>query len=218
MLSEKAKLYMRVDQLRSSWGLDIGGLTNSISLVTQSPRIELEYFAFTTPGLCGVAMVGDKSDTITLNSNRTSSEQNFDCCHELMHLQLHRKLQKTFNCFSRKKPLQDSFQEWQANEGAAQFLVPYQDFIPAFVSLLPFSGPSTGVYLPGILADRYGVTTRVIEIRMDSLSYEIDQYRRGVPIDQIELLSKKQRRDRSIIPTNYAAACDFGIPWDAMIG
>ena len=174
--------------------------------------VEIIYHAFDTSGFCGAALAGDKENTIVLNTARTENEQNFDCGHELIHLVRHRHLNNgIFNCGVKK---QNSFLEWEANEGSAQFLVPYQDFIPRFISLLSDNAPG----IQYILAEHYHVTTQVINIRMSSLAYEIDQYREGTRLDCLELLSRKQRRQRGITTTCYQALCDFTLDWDSAIG
>lgn len=136
MQSEKEKLYEHVDFYRDLFGFSFDQPIKLVDVLPSDTEFDIEYCAFKTPGLCGVAMVGEKTDTIILNSNRTPAEQNFDCGHELIHLTKHRKLRESFNCFTRAKPQQNTFHEWQANEGSAQLLVPYQDFIPRFTNLL----------------------------------------------------------------------------------
>lgn len=190
MQSEKEKLYEHVDFYRDLFGIPFNQPINLVDVLACDSQFDVEYCAFKTPGLCGVAMVGEKTDTIVLNSNRTPEEQNFDCGHELIHLTKHRKLRDSFNCFTKAKPQQNSFHEWQANEGSAQFLVPYQDFIPRFANLLK----SNTAGIQYILASHYHVTTQVINIRMDSLAYEIDQYQEGTQLDHLELLSRGQRK------------------------
>ena len=108
---------------------------NAIDVILHQPFIDLEYHRFKTPGLCDIAMVDESVDTIVLNTNQSGLEQNFDCAHELVRLFKHRNIQTYFKCFTKVKPRQNTFIEWQANEGAAQFLVPYQDFIPPFHSV-----------------------------------------------------------------------------------
>ena len=218
MNSEKHNLYERVDRLRGSLHIPFNEPIDSITLIESSPRIDLEYIPFKTHGFCGIAMVGEKIDTIALNSNRTYEEQNFDGAHELMHLYQHRNITQRFNCFSIKKPQQDSFLEWQANEGAAQFLVPYQDFIPRFLDLYYSARYDEDRDLRDILADFYHVTTPVIHHRIDSLNYEIHQYERGIPLSELEILSKRQRNQRGIIDIAYNAGCDFPFYFDSIIG
>lgn len=72
--------------------------------------------------------------------------------------------------------------------------------------------------IPALLATHYHVTAQVINIRLASLAYEIDQYRAGARLDCLELLSRNQRRQRGITPTCYNALCDFELDWDSAIG
>lgn len=216
----KEGLYKQVDCVKGLAHLPVGQYPiNVIDFCSKREDYEVCFQPYKTKGLRGMLIMDPALSVIVLNSEQTHSEQNFFCTHEMMHSLFHRHEGiSAFQCFDRVRPQQDSYMEWQANEGAAQFLVPYQDFIPTFSGLLDFYGSLPDVYIPYMLAERYGVTMRVIEIRLNSLSYEIDQYRSGVPIEKVTLLSRKQQRNRGIIPTDYAAACDFGIPWDAMIG
>ena len=181
MQTEKGKLYERVDFYRNLLGIPLDQPIKLVDILSPYSQFDIEFCNFKTPGLCGVAMVGDKSDTIVLNSNRTSEEQNFDCGHEFLHLAEHRKIQDSFNCFTKTKPQQ----------------------------------------APGIqytLAEYYHVTPQVINIRLDSLSYEIDQYKEGTRLDCLELLSRTQRTRLGIAPTCYQALCDFAFSWDPAIG
>lgn len=216
MQSQKEELYRFADGLRLYYYIPDNRPIKALDLVSHDPRIDLEYCHFKTPGLCGVAMVGDKTDTLILNSNRNSVEQNFDCSHELVHLFKHRSIQDDFKCFTKARPRQNTFLEWQANEGAAQFLVPYQDFIPRFTHCIDYPSLSTYPILD-LLADFYNVTPQVINVRISSLSYEIDQYQQGIAVDNIKLLSRNQQRQLGIRPTPYSAVCDFSFAWDAVI-
>lgn len=210
----KEDLYARIDKMRKNLGItSYDTPINALDLCTNRVSdVEIKYHTFDTAGFCGAAFAGSKMNTIVLNSTRSKTEQNFDCGHELVHLVRHRnKNCGVFNCFTKN---QNSFLEWEANEGSAQFLVPYQDFIPRFVDLLSFN--ATGIQ--SILAAHYHVTTQVINIRLDSLAFEIDQYRNGTPISHITLLSRRQQLRLGFHPTAYNAICDFSIPWDAVIG
>lgn len=210
----KKELYNFVDCVRSDWGTtSYAQPLNAIELGMY--HAEIIYHTFDTDGFCGAAFTGDLIDTIVLNNTRTCYEQNFDCGHELIHLAKHRDRNGgIFRCFSES---QDSYLEWEANEGAAQLLVPYQDFIPRFLSCLQSraalqnscSGLLASSSIPEELATYYHVSTQVINIRLSSLSYEIDQYRCGIPLENIELLSRNQRDRRGIQSTCYRAVCDF---------
>lgn len=210
----KEDLYVRVDQMRKNLGiLSYDSPINALELCTRKiSDVDIIYHVFDTHGFCGAAFAGAKTNIIVLNSARSDIEQNFDCGHELLHLVRHRHLSNgVFNCSNKN---QNSFLEWEANEGSAQLLVPYQDFIPRFTDLLKAKATD----IQGALAAHYHVTTQVINIRMESLAYEIDQYRAGVHLDCLELLSRTQRKQRGINPTCYQALCDFALDWDSAIG
>ena len=208
----KENLYVYVDRVRENLGLSkYDTQVNTIEICAKRILgIDVLYHQFNTNGFCGFALVGDKRDTVVLNESRSPIERNFDCGHELIHLLKHRNEQTTFQCATKS---QNSFLEWEANEGAAQLIVPYQDLIPRFVKLL--DAGTKGI--EGMLADYYHVTTQVIDIRIDNLAYEIDQYRYGVCIDHLELLSRRQLQTRGISPTQYRAQCAFALDWDSVI-
>ena len=213
----KQRLYNFVDNLRIRCGLrlcdcPIDALTACNKLVPT----RFIHHKFESNGFCGAAFIGDKENTIVLNTNRSKTEQNFDCGHELIHLSKHRnKNQGAFQCFTKN---QNTFLEWEANEGSAQLLIPYQDFIPRFLAIISDAAHRRYYGVHEILADYYHVSPRVIEIRISSLSYEIDQYRTGTPIDKIEILSKTERKNRRITTTHYNAVCAFPLDWEAAIG
>lgn len=174
--------------------------SNNIQLVTRK---------FDTSGFCGAACVGKKHDTIILNERRNDKERMFDFVHELIHTRKHRNNEhQEFACFDKS---QDSFIEWEANEGAAEFLVSYKIFIPQFCELYDMytSKPVEwdleygSMSLVQALADSFSATEMIIKNRIRNLSYEIDQYRNGVKTDSILLLSAKQQEQRGIEPTNY---------------
>lgn len=218
MTSEKRNLYECVDHFRDAIMYTAHEPIDIISLVTNSDRIDLQYHSFNTVGLCGIAMVGEKIDTIVLNTKRSETEQNFDCAHEVMHLYLHRNLRQDFNCFTTCTARQNSYMEWQANEGAAQLLVPYQDFIPRFLRDFAYRKTFGDFDIIGTLAFHYGVTPQVIRNRIECLSYEMDQYQRGVDVMSLQFLSKNQRTKLDIRPTNYLSLCEFPLDWDSKIG
>lgn len=205
----KRDLYNFVDDLRHNLGITLDDApVNALKICRSLGDIEILCHLFDTNGFCGAAFAGKLKNTIILNSARSSIEQNFDCGHELIHLAKHRNINGgVFNCFEKDR---SSFLEWEANEGSAQFIIPYQDFIPRFISYLTRFRYSSGE-IPEMLAHYYNVSTQVINIRLDSLSYEIDQYRVGVPLNGLELLSRRQRQKQGISSTRYDAICAFGL-------
>lgn len=210
----KKELYHFVDRLRIDWG--VTSYEQPFNAIEMSMyHAEIIYHTFDTDGFCGAAFTGNRIDTIVLNDTRSSYEQNFDCGHEIIHLTKHRDRNGgIFQCFSES---QDSYLEWEANGGAAQLLVPYQDFIPRFLSCLQSRTASqhnhSRLFISGSiqeeLAAYYHVSSQVINIRLSSLGYEIDQYRCGIPLESVELLSRNQRDRRGIQSTCYNAICGF---------
>lgn len=215
----KSGLYKEVDNIKSHIGIESNQFPiNSVELCKCNDAYAVAYLPFKTKGLQGMLLTEDGINLIILNQNQSSCERNFFCTHELMHSALHRNLGlPAFNCFDTIQPQQDRFLEWQANEGAAQFLVPFQDFIPRFSALLD-SPPHRDFWFQGYLAEFYGVSTQVISHRIANLSYEIDQYRRGVALKDIEVLSASQQQKLGIVSTNYSVICDFGLDWESKIG
>lgn len=217
----KKGLYNLVAQIRDELGLTPNtAITNSEEIISQIPVIELDIIPIQNPALHGICSFGSgqQADIILLNSNRSNVERNFDCLHEFIHLHEHRGEHKeTFYCYDCVSEKQDSFLEWQANEGAAELLVPYQDFIPRFWRSYVHSSLICPFDICESLAEHYHVPLRVITIRLESLAYELDQYRKGIPIDDIELLSRRQRERRGIHPTCYSALLSFPLEWNAVI-
>lgn len=211
----KKVLYARIDRIRQEFNVQNDEpISNVKKLLTDVPTIKIASVPFETTGLHGMCSFGKagKADIILLNSNRSNSEQNFDCMHEYIHIHEHRNERKdSFRCYEKVTENQNSFLEWQANEGAAESLVPYRDFIPRFYNRFCElkQDPSNGALVRSDLARFYHVSNYVIENRLYSLSYEIDQYSQGVPINQIIFLSHTQQRKNGIQSTNYNAECDF---------
>ena len=224
----KTALYSAVDRLRSNLVTPGTPFPLNAKLLARdniNPLMIVE-IPFPSYKICGILYKGARKTSIALNASRTTEMQNYDCMHELIHYFLHDISYCQCICSdgSSQQIKQDSIQEWQANEGAAQFLVPYQDFIPQFVSLLEYKSIFSDTNILRCLAERYGVTEQVISFRINNLSYEIDQYRNGASIDTIDLLSANQQRKKGIVPTGYADACEYRISIghplarDAMIG
>jgi Zn-dependent peptidase ImmA (M78 family) len=84
--------------------------------------------------------------------------------------------------------------EWQANEGAAQFLMPYQSFIPNYVYLhdhyySKLSVNHAAKSLVAHLSRQYKVGYRAAEYRINGLKKEIAQYLDGKSIENIVVKS-----------------------------
>lgn len=178
----KADLYHFISDMRKRYSSLCYSKDRDIKGFCDANNINLLLKDFNSKGLCGAAFVGEKHDTIILNSCRNRLEMGFDFIHELVHTRKHRNCKdRFFTCFDAK---QDTFTEWEANEGTAEFLVGYKAFIPTFCELYDMYvncydlwtityGEAT---LIQELADRFLVTEMIIINRIKNLSYEIDQY------------------------------------------
>lgn len=203
MGSSKSDLYKYVEWLREQLEINSDSYPiNTINLCNQVEDVELKYHKFNTNGFCGAILLGEKSDTIVLNSKRTSTEQNFDCGHEIVHGTKHRR--KGINCFSCmelkiKREPDISFYEWEANEGSAEFLVPYRFLLPEIKDALPhFKGWYDYEQFKCKLAIKYNVSDAVINFRFESLKYEIHQYLNNVSLSNLKILSRKQQQAERI--------------------
>lgn len=155
-----------------------------------------------------------KDSAILLDSRQSREEQNFFCAHELIHSAFHRDLgMKQFSCYEKTQPQQDSAIEWQANEGAAELLVPYKLFIPRFIELLneQLNNPSVFYWIRIQLAKEFDVSYQVIFNRIENHRYEISQYEQGVDSNSIQLLSKRKQNQFGIACPDYNAMCEFEI-------
>lgn len=205
----KHQLYARVDSIREEFAiLNNIPVLDTKEFLTQVPNLQIASVPFVTSALHGICSFGKsgESDVILLNANRSLTERNFDGMHEFIHIHEHRGEPKdSFRCYDRVTDKQNSFLEWQANEGAAEMLVPYRDFIPRFYRHFceMKQDPFDGVPIQAKLADFYSVSTQVIENRIQSLSYEIHQYSQGVPICEIVLMSHAQQKRQGIQPPDY---------------
>lgn len=217
----KQNLYREIDNLRAYIGLSEIDFPILIrNHLEHQSGIKIQDVPFSTSALRGISAFGenDKCDVILLNSCRSSTEQNFDCAHEAVHLGLHRNEHKdSFTCFDNVTNKQDSFLEWHANEGGAELIVPHRDFIPRFLQELQSlrENPESIYDVRVKLAEFYHVSYHVIENRINNLGYEIDQYASGIDMDSLQILSRKQQYALGITPTAYNSVCD-SLPFELL--
>jgi Zn-dependent peptidase ImmA (M78 family) len=88
--------------------------------------------------------------------------------------------------------------EWQANEGAAQFLMPYQSFIPNYAYYHDHfhtrQEPNRAAgSLIAHLARQYKAGHKAVEYRIIGLKKEIAQYLGGAEIKNIKIQSRKRQ-------------------------
>lgn len=113
---------------------------------------------------------------------------------------------KSFSCFEKARVNQNTFLEWQANEGAAELLVPYKSFVPEaanLVHLLENKDYSSFYCLKMELCDKYFISDIVLQNRIEGLMYEIQQYRCGTSLNNLRLLSKNKQQKLGIEVTSF---------------
>lgn len=195
-MNAKTNLYKFIEEFRKTYNIH-GYPVDMVNLCSTDSTTNIIYKSFNTPGLCGVAFPGDKIDTIILNSCRNTKERNFDCAHEAIHLTKHRdKCFEMFTCLNNK---QDSFIEWEANEGAAELLVPYRSLLAIIYN--NYSNLNSWRNIRKFkkeLSEKFIAPINVIENRLENLKYEIHQYLNGTSIDNIELLSRRELNSRNL--------------------
>ena len=172
--------------------------------------IKIGIMEFKTEGLRGMAQhaQGKEPAVIILSKKRNEKERNFDCAHELIHLVRHPASKAaSFRCYDQVRPKQNQFHEWEANEGAAEFLIPYKEFIPALVDKIAYIEDDAVYVIPEDiwkLAEQFHVTEAMITNRIQNLYYELRQYLSGISLDALDVRSwnsqKKARIDYSKFP------------------
>lgn len=204
-LCTKADLYEQIDIIRARFHINLDNYpVNFLDIVQGLSRTKTSILPLKTRGARGIsvpAFMPNENDVIILNANRSNIERNFDCSHEYLHLVIHRNQQRIFRCYDKIREQQNPFFEWQANEGAAELLVPYKLFIPEFYRL---SKKYRDDDFPTIevvdnLSKLFGVTTAVIENRISNLNQELYQYRHeNKNINQIRLIAQNQAKKEDL--------------------
>lgn len=198
----KAELYKNTDCIREYLNIRRRDYPLNISSLCEQQKIKVETIPFKTKGLRGMAFIGEtmEEDIIFLNRHRGEKELNFDCGHELMHLIYHRNKRNSFNCYESVLLQQDKYIEWQANESAAELLVPYKIFLPLVKSTYKYFDDFMNIMaFKRKTAQLFGVSESVISHRLDNLKYEIYQYLNNVPLDEVIIMSNSQQQSNNIV-------------------
>ncbi len=151
----------------------------------QQLDVPVRFLDFQSTRLCGVLIRGEFLSQIALNQNLSLPSQRFTLSHELSHYLLHQNHTQFLCDGCERSPL-----EWQANEAAAELLLPYRIFLPALSNIRSNSNRLSGLLQ---LSQRFGVSTQMVRNRVESLSYELWQYNRGVPVDRLKLVSRSRQ-------------------------
>ena len=184
-------LYGQIAALRRCW--HIRDPFDPFLIADTLPGVELYETPFASAGLRGLLVTShDKSGArIILNARRSAEEQMFDLSHELVHFALHPPTD-TVHGYS-------PFMEWQANEGAAELLLPRTLLLHLLAETRErIRSPYDASRLIQSLARRQGIRESVIRWRVWSLRQDAALVLAGTDPDCIPLLP--QRRYPSVSP------------------
>lgn len=201
IFTTKCDLYQAVDQFRRE--NQIKHTNNFAAGCERRGWAKVVDVPFRTAGLRGMSyLAGDESENnlVLLRKSLLQAEKNFTCAHELIHIKFHNNFHiATFTCFDKIRPNQNTNLEWQANEGAAELIVPLAELLPTIKLNFPrlktwqdFNAFKFG------LARHFSVTDGVMTFRFEDLKYEIDQYLNDVPMERLEILSRRKQVVRGI--------------------
>jgi len=194
----KAALYEIITQKAEALGLNVNAQNYRVDAMQLAMDVcinpEIRILEFSDMKICGLLYKGEFATTIGLNARRSSTGKNFDCMHELVHYWLHDD--SNVYCIEGT----NDHMEWQANEGAAQFLMPYQSFIPNYCHIHDmfygrFAPQQAYEMQIATLAGKYMVGEMAVKYRMESLKNEILQYINGTSIDKIDIVSNRNRSE-----------------------
>lgn len=202
----KEQLYSLIDYIRDSFDINIKEVFNVLKFyqANLSDIIKLNCHKFNDKKIGGLLIKNKFPELsyITINDSKEAESMAFDLTHELIHFFLHPENRK--NYISSSLCDIDNF-EWQANEGAAELLVPYRRFIPHFSKNIKVcSSRADYLELLSYLSNTYKVSTAVLEYRIAGLKYEIKQFENGTDVNDLQILSKSAQEEQeiSIVPYN----------------
>lgn len=184
-IDNKASLYDKVALIRVALNLSPEDNKFFYEIIQDShiALIEKTYFKDIygyldkTPGAKPVILINEKIQT-----------PNFVLSHELMHLLLTLNSQP-FSCSLKESFLSSkySYEEWRANEGSAELLIPYSSFLPDYDFFSKKYSPQKCI---DVLAQKYCVPKNAIKYRILNLENEYLQYSQGIDIEDINIVSR----------------------------
>lgn len=177
----KAALYGEIDRIRSENG--VSGPADPYALAAKA-GIRVSLYEFDSRRFSGALIRGRNKAEIVVNSSRGPKARRFTVAHELVHYFLHDG--SMFGCLEQNGV---AALEWQANEGAAELLLPYRDFLFSYQNIrsLYLGDEDRAVRA---LAKEFSVTAATVRLRLLALSPEIAQLESGTPIELVRVLSR----------------------------
>lgn len=130
-------------------------------------NLHIEFLDFQSPSIGGVMYKGIHKSSMALNNLRTKKGMNFDCMHELIHYWFHPT--GTNLCFDTGFTKQNNTREWQANEGAAEILMPKKLFKRMYMD---YRGSVKGLSDYFLVGEK-AVTYRVSNLGLDKINFKL---------------------------------------------
>ena len=163
---KKEILYKLVDDKLAELGITEEDYPLNSRAIADSigSKLIVEYHKFPSIKMGGLLYKGDELSSMALNTLRSEKGQNFDCMHELIHYWFHPPGKMI--CIDNNYIHQNTTREWQANEGAAQALMPTKLFIKKYKL---FEGDISA------LSDFFMVGELAVEFRINNLQLSIPQ-------------------------------------------
>ncbi len=206
MLTTKADLYKDIDAFREAHDIAETDLIAEPVNLVKSLGYQIYYQRFKTPGLRGLAAMppGTEPGVIILDEKGSAAEQGFVVLHEMTHCIRHIKRHASvIKCYNDPHKSQNSYYEWEANEAAAELLMPYRIFIPDVVRAYQ-TYPAGGRKLQASLQSKYHATDCAIRFRINNLKYEIAHYCSTGQLSPDIILSRKAQESRGIHMDKYS--------------
>ncbi len=192
---DKAELYRLVDERRAA--LSIGGPADPYELARRL-GIAVSCYEFESRRLSGFLMRGEHHSEIVLNAAGGPESRRFTAAHELIHYLLHGGKQYLCADTGVSRGAVGAL-EWQANQGAAELLMPYRVFLP-YVKNIRSILLSDERRALRMIAKEFSVSLSAAGLRLRELAPEFEQYCSGVPLEELRIVaaSKAQTASRSI--------------------
>lgn len=184
--TDKAELYDKVNYIRSIFSLSLDSYPiNLFDCVASIPnQIILKETSLQSAFIGGFTIRSNEPDMpslIVMNRNSTAADRNFALAHELIHFFCHEYANGGY--YSAKN-------EVQANEGAAELLLPYKLFIPDVQAGIDVYGNLDDAIIN--TAKAYKVAPDVAKYRYLNLKAEREQFFSGVPLDDIKIMKRSE--------------------------
>lgn len=184
-MASRSELYRAADNIRAE--LFIKGSEPLVELAMAaygSYGTETYTAPFRTERICALSSPGEP-DVILLNRNKPEPVLRFAMAHELIHTRLHRDIPCAFLI---EDPLasRDPVLEREANDGAAELLLPWREIVPLMAEYRVSLGNNCyGAFCARICAAKR-VSRKVAEIRARELWHVMQVYIASRSFDKAE--------------------------------